>query len=69
MHKIIVYIFNWIEKLRFIWEIIVKKIQKYIFIFSKNKSLSENLKSSKFIFFIIFYILKKIIYSALFILI
>lgn len=61
--------YNIIEKLRFIWEIIVKKIQKYIFIFSKNKSLSENLKSSKFIFFIIFYILKKIIYSALFILI
>ena len=61
--------YNIIEKLRFIWEIIVKKIQKYIFIFSKNKSLSENLKSSKFIYFIIFYILKKIIYSALFILI
>ena len=61
--------YNIIEKLRFVWEIIVKKIQKYIFIFSKNKSLSENLKSSKFIYFIIFYILKKIIYSALFILI
>ena len=48
--------YNIIEKLRFIWEIIVKKIQKYIFMFSKNKSLSENLKSSKFIYFIIFYI-------------